>query len=62
MEKHGTAGQATDNNIIRRMRFACWITETTLHTLRTCNIYCFSMATIATRMRLNVLLVRMFCC
>jgi hypothetical protein len=27
--KYGTAGQATDNNIIRRMRFACWITKAT---------------------------------
>jgi acetone carboxylase gamma subunit len=23
-EKYGTAGQATDDNVIRRMRFACW--------------------------------------
>jgi hypothetical protein len=29
VEKYGTAGQATDGNIIRRMRFACWITEAT---------------------------------
>ena len=29
MEKYGTARQATDNNIIRRMRFACWITKAT---------------------------------
>ena len=29
MEKYGTAGQATDDNIIRRMRFACWITKAT---------------------------------
>ena len=29
MEKYGRAGQATDDNIIRRMRFACWITKTT---------------------------------
>jgi hypothetical protein len=25
--KYGRAGQATDDNIIRRMRFACWITK-----------------------------------
>jgi hypothetical protein len=24
-----TAGQATGDNIIRRMRYACWITKTT---------------------------------
>jgi hypothetical protein len=29
MEKYGTARQATDDNIIRRMRFACWITKAT---------------------------------
>ena len=29
MEKYGTAGQATDHNIIRCMRFACWITKAT---------------------------------
>jgi hypothetical protein len=27
--KYGTARQATDGNIIRRMRFACWITKAT---------------------------------
>ena len=29
MEKHGPARQATDDNIIRRVRFACWITKAT---------------------------------
>ena len=29
MEKYGTAIQATDDNTIRRMRFACWITKAT---------------------------------
>ena len=29
VEKYGTAGQATDDNMIRRMRFECWITKTT---------------------------------
>jgi hypothetical protein len=29
VEKRGTARQATDDNIIRRMRFACWITKAT---------------------------------
>ena len=27
--KHGRAGQASDYNIIRRMRYACWITKAT---------------------------------
>jgi hypothetical protein len=29
VEKHGTARQAADANIIRRMRFACWLTKAT---------------------------------
>jgi hypothetical protein len=29
VEKYGTARQATEDNTIRRMRFACWITEAT---------------------------------
>jgi hypothetical protein len=29
VEKYGTARQATDDNIIQRMRFACWITKAT---------------------------------
>jgi hypothetical protein len=28
-EKYGTARQATDENITRRMRFACWIIKAT---------------------------------
>jgi len=27
--KHGTAGQATDDNITPRMRFVCWVTNAT---------------------------------
>ena len=29
VEKYGTAGQATDYEIIRHMRIACWITKAT---------------------------------
>jgi hypothetical protein len=29
VEKYSTARQATDDNLIRRMRFACWITKAT---------------------------------
>jgi hypothetical protein len=32
VEKYGTARQATDANIIRRMRFACWIPEVRIQT------------------------------
>jgi hypothetical protein len=28
-KKYSRAGQATDDNIIRRMRFACWVTKAT---------------------------------
>jgi hypothetical protein len=27
VKKYGTAGQAADDNRIRRMRFACWISK-----------------------------------
>jgi len=27
VEKYGTAGQTTDNDIIRRMRYVCWINK-----------------------------------
>jgi hypothetical protein len=29
VEKYGRAREATDDNIIRRMRFACWVTKAT---------------------------------
>jgi len=29
MEKHGRTGQTTDENIIQRMLFACWIKKAT---------------------------------
>jgi hypothetical protein len=29
VEKYGRARQDTDDNIIRRMRFACWISKAT---------------------------------
>jgi hypothetical protein len=62
VEKYGTARQATDNNVIRRMRFARWITKATA-TCRICNTYWSSMATMVTRTRLNVTLyVRCLSC
>jgi len=51
------ARQATDDNIIRRVRFACWIEKAT-DELRICNIYFFSTAAVITRERLNVTLIR----
>jgi hypothetical protein len=55
VKKYGRARQATDDNIIRRMRFACWITKAT-DTI--CNTYCFSTAIIVTRTHLNVTFIR----
>jgi hypothetical protein len=42
VEKHATARQATDDNIIRRMRVACWM-------IKAIDTYCFSKATVVTR-------------
>ena len=51
-------GEATDYNIIRRMRFACQTIKSRMqtHTLIVCNIYCFSTATMISRTRLSVTL------
>jgi hypothetical protein len=49
VEKYGVTRQATDDNIIRRMRFACWITKATdKHTLILYNTYCLSTSTMVT--------------
>jgi hypothetical protein len=52
--KHSRAGQATDNNILRRTRFTCRITKVGIHTLIICNTYCFQAPTMVTRTRLDV--------
>jgi hypothetical protein len=39
-----------------RRRIACWVTKATKYTLRVCNTYCFSTATMVTRTRLNITL------
>jgi hypothetical protein len=41
VEKCCTAGQATEDNTIRRKRSTCWMTKVT-DTLRTCNTLLFS--------------------
>ena len=58
MEKYCRAGQATDGNIMGRMRIACWISKATVTSLRICNNYCFSTATMVARTRLNVMFLR----
>jgi hypothetical protein len=53
-EKYSTARQATDDNIIQRMRFVCWKTKTTdtyAYAHGICNT-----ATMVTRTHLNVTL------
>ena len=53
VEEYRTARQATEDNIMRCMRFACWITKAT-NTLKICNTHCFSTATMIPRMPLHV--------
>jgi hypothetical protein len=36
--QYGRAGKATDNNIIQRMRLACWLPKAT-DSVRVCNTY-----------------------
>jgi hypothetical protein len=50
--KYGTARQATDDNIIRRMRFACWITKATDTHSECVILNCYYTATTVTRKRL----------
>ena len=59
VEKYVRAGQAAEDNVIRRMRFACLITEDS-HTVGICNTYCFSSATVVARTRVNVTLYSMY--
>jgi hypothetical protein len=56
VEKYGRAWQATDGNIMRRMRFIWWINKATDTRSELCNTYCFSTATMVTRTRLNATL------
>ena len=57
----GVAREATGDNIILRMRFACWINKTTDTHSERCNTYCFSTATMVTRLSV-VLFVRYLSC
>jgi hypothetical protein len=57
VEKYGTARQATDDNIIRRMRFACRITEATGTHSEFVTLTVFA-ATMVMQKRLNVAFVR----
>ena len=51
MEKYGIARQAIDDNIIRRLHMACWITKAT-----STNSEFFPTATVVTQKLLDVTL------
>ena len=53
VEKYRRARHVTDDNIIRRMHFACWITKAT-ETPRICNNYYLSKARMVMRTRFSV--------
>ena len=55
VEKCRIARPATDENIIQRMRFACWIGYR--NTLSICNKYCFFMATAVVRILRDVTII-----
>jgi len=59
MEKYCSARRATGDNIIQRMRIACWITKIT-DVLRIYNTHYFSTATVVTRTRLNIMFIRAY--
>jgi hypothetical protein len=56
VEKYVRAGEAIDDNITRRMRLACWITTATDTHWEYVIVFCFFIATMVTRTRLNVTL------
>ena len=58
VENVGRTKQVKRDNILWHMRFACWIKKSYRHTLRICNTYCFSAATMIARKRLSVTLTR----
>jgi hypothetical protein len=57
VEKCNRARQSTDDNIIRRVRFTCWITKATNTHSTVFNTYCFSTATVVERTPLNISLI-----
>jgi hypothetical protein len=44
VKKCGRIGRVTDDSIMWRMRFVCWITKGKKRALRMCNTYCFCTA------------------
>ena len=59
MEKYGRAGQATDVNILRCMRFACWIAKAiSTHPEYVIKYLLLCVVTMVSRTRLNVTFTR----
>jgi hypothetical protein len=58
VEKYGRTRHATDENIIRRMRFSCWVNKAIDTHSGYAILNCFSMATMITRTRLSVTFIR----
>jgi hypothetical protein len=61
VQLYGCARQATHDNMIRRIRFTCWITKAT-NALRTFNASCFCTATMdanATQYFVNMYIARL---
>lgn len=54
MEKYGIAGQTTDNDIIRRMRYVCWINKAIDMNSEYVIFISFFTRTVATRKRLSI--------
>ena len=58
MEKYGRVEQATDDNRVRHMNFACWINKATNTHSEYINTHCFSTTTMVTGTRLNIAFIR----
>ena len=58
MDKWCRVVEAIDGTITRRMRFACWITKATNSHSEYVILNCFSAATVVTRTRLSVNVIR----
>ena len=54
VEIHGRDGQAADDNIMRCMRFACWITKAAGTHLEYVILFAFSTITLVMRTRLDI--------
>jgi hypothetical protein len=53
VEKNGRVGRGTDESLIQRMRFTCWITKAT-KTRTQVRAFCFPTATMVSRNHLSV--------